>query len=108
MPADACTLPTAEQPFRLAEFAGLFAEPLSAIERPDRTQPRLEIDADAMNRARDLAAREGECCAFFTCDFHPTTDGKVWMQVGVPAERSGVLDGIAAQAAEAAGLGAAR
>ena len=37
-PVDACTLPTAEQPLRVAEWDGLFAESLRAVERPDATR----------------------------------------------------------------------
>ncbi|MFI6744088.1 hypothetical protein ACIBI9_65455 [Nonomuraea sp. NPDC050451] len=33
----ACTLPTAEQPLREAEFDALFAEAVRQIERPERT-----------------------------------------------------------------------
>lgn len=104
VPVDACTLPTAEQPFRVAEFTALFAESLRGIERPAGAQLRLVIDAAAEERARDLAVRESSCCSFFTFDFERAADGQVWMQVGVPAERVSVLDGLAAQAAAASGV----
>ncbi|MEV4838269.1 hypothetical protein AB0K05_27425 [Nonomuraea sp. NPDC049486] len=35
----ACTLPTAEQPLRVAEFDALFADAVRAVARPDRTAP---------------------------------------------------------------------
>lgn len=101
VPVQACTLPTAEQPLRVAEFDSLFAGSLQRIERPERSELLLTIDATAADRARDLAARESDCCSFFTFAFESDVDGSVTMRVGVPSERTAVLDGLAAQAAAA-------
>lgn len=101
VPADACTLPTAEQPLRVAEFYDLFAGSLRAVDRVSPTRLRLRIDAMAEDRARDLAQRENTCCSFFTFGFTPAAEGAVWMDIGVTAERAGVLDDLAAQAARA-------
>jgi thioredoxin len=101
VPGDACTLPTAEQPARLAEFDGLFRS-VRDIERPGATRLRLVLGetGGVAEQARDLAARESSCCSFF--DFTVTTaDTAVVIDVQVPLERAGVLDGIAAQAAAA-------
>jgi hypothetical protein len=105
-PLDGCTLPTAEQPLREAEFDALFATALRSVERPATTWLRLNLDAGAAveTRARDLTARESSCCSFF--DFRLTAaDGGLTLDVRVPQARTEVLDGLArrAEAARAAG-----
>ncbi|SDU76546.1 thioredoxin [Jiangella alkaliphila] len=102
VPDDACTLPTAERPFRLDEFADLFATSLHGLERPTATRLVFSLDEAAEGRARDLAARESSCCSFFTFTFRAPVDGTVQLQVDVPAERGSVLDGLAHQATTAA------
>ncbi|MFI6866213.1 hypothetical protein [Nocardia sp. NPDC050406] len=97
---DACTLPTAQQPLRLAEFHDLFATALRDIDRRSATHLRLTVDPAAETTARDLAARESSCCSFFSFTFTPAPDG-LHMDVVVPPERSDVLDGLTAQATEA-------
>src|SRR3954453_2310032 len=66
VPADACTLPTADRPGRLAEFEGLFAS-LRGLRREEPGWLRLRLDGgeDIEAQARDLTAREAECCTFF-------------------------------------------
>lgn len=101
VPRDACTLPTAERPFRLAEFDELLRR-LRAIDRVAPTWLRLVLaGSDGLaEQARELAARETSCCMFFR--FAVTTAGAdVVIDVQVPPERVAVLDGIAAQAAAA-------
>ncbi len=95
---DACTLPTAQQPLRAAEFDTLFTAALRGVERPTPTRLRLEIDAPAEQRARELAARESDCCGFFTFTFTPAGPQSVWMDIGVPSTRTDVLDGLALRA----------
>ncbi|MBB5788847.1 hypothetical protein [Jiangella mangrovi] len=102
VPEDACTLPTAERPLRLDEFAGLFARSLRGLDRPAPTRLLLDLDAAAEEQARDLTARENSCCSFFTFAFEHAADGIVRLRVDVPAGRSTVLDGLARQAASAA------
>src|SRR5882724_6146103 len=63
--ADACTLPTMEQPLRVAEFGRLFSEAVRAVQRVTPTQLRLELVATAKATAQDLVARETDCCSFF-------------------------------------------
>ncbi|MFD0363338.1 hypothetical protein ACFQZZ_17980 [Nocardia sp. GCM10030253] len=98
---DACTLPTAEQPLRVAEFADLFAAALRHIERPSPIRLRLELAATAEATARDLAARETDCCGFFAFIVEPTGQDSVHMTIEVPFARVEVLDGLAAQASAA-------
>jgi hypothetical protein len=92
----ACTLPTAEQPLRVAEFAQLFAAAARTIVRASPTSLHLVLDGDA-TAARELAARETECCSFFTFTFHPASDeasAGLELTVAVPATHVGVLDGL--------------
>ncbi|MFX0577524.1 hypothetical protein [Nocardia nepalensis] len=99
---DACTLPTEQQPLRVAEFATLFATALRKIERPAPTLLRLELDAAAEATAQHLVAREASCCAFFAFTFTPAGPRATYLNIEVPAAHIAVLDGLAAQAAAAA------
>ncbi len=95
---DACTLPTAERPFRLAEFATLFAGHLTDTTwADDRLRLSLSGGAGLHERVADLTARENACCSFF--DFGLSgTDDTVVLEVGVPPERREILDSLAALA----------
>lgn len=98
VPADACTLPTADRPTRLAEFEGLFAA-LRGLRRaePGWLRLRLNDDPGVEEQARDLTAREAECCSFF--DFSVYREAReVVVDVRVPPARVVVLDGLTAQA----------
>ncbi|MEJ3653177.1 hypothetical protein WEH80_09345 [Actinomycetes bacterium KLBMP 9759] len=100
-PAETCTLPTAEQPTRIAEFDQLFAS-LHEAERETPGWLRLRLDGgdDVEELARDLTAREASCCSFF--DFTVGRDAdEVVLDVRVPDDRAAVLDGMAAQAESA-------
>ncbi|MGH3446730.1 MAG: thioredoxin family protein [Nocardioidaceae bacterium] len=96
--ADACTLPTVEQPLRIAEFGRLFAEALQEVQRLSPTRLRLQLDTAAEATAKDLAERETDCCSFFTFSLSHPSRGAVSMDVEVPAGRQDVLDGLATQA----------
>jgi hypothetical protein len=87
-----CTLPSADRPLRLAEFAELFRTAAHAVDRESPTRLRLRLDDDpaVASAARDLAAREAACCAFFTFTFG---DGGQ-LTVDVPAAQAMVLDGL--------------
>ena len=92
---DACTLPTAERPLRVAEFDDLFA----FVVRAERRQPqRLDVVLRRIVEApaRDLARRESECCSFFTFEFESVGDDVV-MHIGVPPEHVEVLDALEAR-----------
>ena len=101
VPVEACTLPTADQPLRLAEFEELFASGLHGAERLESTWLRLRLSngPGVEERARDLAAREKKCCDFFDFAVHRAGHETV-LDVRVPAAHAVVLDG-AQQAAEA-------
>ncbi|WP_067536772.1 hypothetical protein [Nocardia crassostreae] len=95
---EACTLPTAQQPLRVAEFDALFRSAVRRVERVSPTCLRLELDAAVEAEARELAARESACCSFFTFGFATAGPALVWMDIEVPAARVDVLDGLAARA----------
>ncbi|MEV4895576.1 hypothetical protein AB0K48_40005, partial [Nonomuraea sp. NPDC055795] len=100
----ACTLTTAEQPLRVAEFDALFTDAVRALQRPDRTRLRLElaVSPEHAARAAELSARENGCCSFFTFTL-TIADGRLALEVAVPEERAEVLDALQARAGSAAG-----
>jgi hypothetical protein len=95
---EACTLPTAQRPLRLAEFEELFATALRAQERLSPTWLRWRLDPAAEPFARDLTARESECCSFFTFRF-TSAGGALHLDVRVPQAQVAVLDALAGRAA---------
>ncbi|WP_326642508.1 hypothetical protein OIE67_20060 [Nonomuraea fuscirosea] len=99
----ACTLPTAEQPLRVAEFDALFTEAVQAVQRPEPTRLRLELvfSPEHAARAAELAARENGCCSFFTFTL-TIADGSLALEVTVPAEHIEVLDALSERAGAAA------
>jgi hypothetical protein len=58
----------------------------------------LVIGRDAEAGARDLAARESDCCSFFSFEFETAGDDVV-MHIGVPPAQVEVLDAIEAHVA---------
>jgi hypothetical protein len=101
---DACTLPTAERPLRRAEFDDLFAATVD-IQRPSERHLRVAVtgDGDLAAQVRDLAARETDCCSFFTFTVTPASPGRVVLDIEVPAGHVDVLDALAARASALAG-----
>jgi hypothetical protein len=97
VPADSCTLPTEGQAARLAAFEDLFRTAVTGIERPAPTRLRLNLAPAAAATAADLAVREADCCGFFTFSL-AIGAGRLDMDITVSEPRTGVLDGIAAQA----------
>jgi len=98
MDTDACTLPTAERPLRLAEFRSLFEEHLTGVSwMAGRLRLSLSGPAGLRERCADLTARESECCSFF--DFSLTgPDNALELEVSAPTERRDILAGLAALA----------
>ncbi|GIG66774.1 hypothetical protein [Phytomonospora endophytica] len=96
---DACTLPTAERPARLAEFDGLFAAHLTAtaLDAPTRARITLSGDTGLPARVGELAARESSCCSFLTFTVTPTSTGAD-LDIEVPGAHSGVLAALVARA----------
>ncbi|GAA1393146.1 hypothetical protein ACFQZ4_37280 [Catellatospora coxensis] len=97
----ACTLPTAQQPLRLAEFDALFTTAVRAAERISATHLRLTLTGgpDLEPTVRDLAARESDCCSFFTFAITVTgAPGHVTLDVEVPPAHTDVLAALADRA----------
>lgn len=92
----ACTLPTVEQPLRLAEFDEFFRTAVQRADRPRTTTLELVISPESEASARDLADRETSCCSFFHFDFHPAADDLV-ISIGVPKDHVDVLDALQAR-----------
>ncbi|TYB62338.1 hypothetical protein FXF51_26965 [Nonomuraea sp. PA05] len=103
----ACTLPTAEQPLRVAEFDALFAEAVQSVARPELRRLSLELvfGPAAAARAAELAARENGCCSFFTFTL-TIAGGSLALEVAVPPEHLAVLDALQARAGAAAAAAA--
>lgn len=95
----ACTLPTADQPLRRAEFDDLFAADVLSVNQVSPLQVRLELrpDAEVAARAASLAAKETGCCSFFTFGL-TITDGTVSMTVSTAQEHRTVLAALGARA----------
>jgi hypothetical protein len=100
MSTEACTLPTADRPTRLAEFDDLFAESAREVSR-DGAGVRILLAGTAGLRERvlDLTRRETECCSFFTFVLERQDDDLI-LDVTVPAERRDILDALADRAQE--------
>lgn len=94
---ETCTLPTVEQPLRVAEFDEFFTSDARAVRRVSATRLDFVIAAVAEQTGRDLAARESGCCSFFTFEFMSTEDSVV-MSVQVPASQVPVLDALQSRA----------
>lgn len=99
LPADACTLPTAEQPLREREFDDLFAGALRSVTRISPTTVRMGLTPEprVAARAADLAARETGCCSFFTFAL-VATGGELNLDITVPPGRQALLEALAARA----------
>ena len=61
--------------------------------RPAQTRLRLALDPAVESLARDLAARESQCCAFFTFTF-TTTGDELYLDIDVPSAQIAVLDAL--------------
>jgi hypothetical protein len=97
---DACTLPTAERPLRLAEFDDLFATAVRRVERHG-SDVRMHLTGDdgLTERVRDLTERQTSCCSFFTFAI-AGTDQDLTLDISVPPARQEILDALAERASE--------
>ena len=100
MATDACTMPTVDRPFRLAEFDTLFSESVRSVEC-DEGSLRLRLAGSAAlgDTVRDLARRESICCSFFTFAV-AGSDEDLTLDVSVPVERRDILKALADRAIE--------
>ena len=107
-PPEVCTLPSSEQPLRIAEFDELFEASLQEMARPSPTTLRLMfVGAHGLaDRVQDLTDRESACCSFFAFTLTMQADPRPEVQrlsldVAVPKERADVLSAVAQRAAAA-------
>lgn len=97
---DACTLPTAERPLRLAEFDQFFRDAVRGADRLSAQHLRLHLDGaeQVEETARDLTARESSCCSFFTFDIARPDSNSLTLDIRTPAAHVNVLDALAKRA----------
>jgi hypothetical protein len=98
---DACTLPSSEQPLRVAAFDSLFTTSLRAVYRIGPDALRLSFDPEAEATLVDLVARESECCSFFAFRLSRDDDA-LHLDTRVPQVHVAILDALAARAADLA------
>jgi hypothetical protein len=107
----ACTLPTADQPLRVAEFDTLFSEHLQRVDSAGPLKSVLVFDGvpGMVERIENLSARESSCCSFFQFTTRPE-GAAVVLEVSVPEPYADVLTGlrVRAEAAVAFHCGAHR
>jgi len=100
MTTDACTMPTADRPLRLAEFDALFTTSARRVTRDAKgVRIHLEGDSTLRERVRDLAERETACCSFFTFAIEGPSNAVV-LDISVPINRREILDALADRAEE--------
>lgn len=104
--AEACTLPTIEQPVRRAEFDDLFAHDVVSVHLVSPRELRLELrpEPETAARAAGLAAKETGCCSFFTFEL-TMTEGRVSLKVSTAAAHESVLEALRARAEARVGAG---
>lgn len=90
---ESCSLPTVEQPLRVAEFDRLFTESVVRWTRVSARSADLVLTAAAEPTARDLADREASCCSFFTFEFG-CAGADVVLRISVPPAQIKVLDAL--------------
>jgi DNA-binding transcriptional MerR regulator len=79
-----CTLAAGDADTRIREWQSLLERVESRESSPDGLALRLPLDAELLASLAALAAREVECCSFFT--FTMTVDSKAaWLQISAPA-----------------------
>jgi hypothetical protein len=106
VPVDACTLPTAEQPLRVAAFDDLFATSLREVRRDVTSGPgaRLVLAGDSTlpTRVGELVKAESSCCSFFEFDVEhleedPSGATVLALDIRVPEAHRDVLEGLLAR-----------
>ncbi len=98
----ACSLPMAERPSRVAEFDELFSSAVLRRGRPEPGRLELELDptADVAASTAVLVVRETGCGSFFAFIL-TARDGRLMLEVAVPPTHVTILDGLEARAATA-------
>jgi hypothetical protein len=109
-PSTPGTLPTSEQPLRVAEWDRLFAASLHTVEYARDTVGRARLvlsgDDGLAGHVQQLADAETACCSFFTftvtsLDARPVGGTVVALDIDVPPNRFTVLAALVARAERA-------
>lgn len=89
----ACTLTPDAAGERIEEWRRFLARSITAAERIDDRQLRLQLDAatSVLEEVVDLCQREKACCSFFAFSIELEADSS-WLTVQVPPEASSFLD----------------
>ncbi|MCY0937559.1 hypothetical protein [Streptomyces sp. H34-S4] len=97
-----CTLPTKEQPLRVAEWDVMFSGRLASQSRPEPLRLRLDLvgGVGVEERVRDLVERESGCCSFFTFTTTPGAE-MIGLDIAVDPTHEAVLDALADRTAAA-------
>ena len=111
VPLEACTLPAAEQPLRVAAFDEVFRTSLRDVQRSGSQKARLVFEGDdgLTTRLQELVTAEAACCSFFSftltssdADASSAADDRVVvLDVEVPAAHTDVLDALVTRADQA-------
>jgi hypothetical protein len=88
-----CTLPTAEQPLRVAAFDELFATAVTERVESGRLSVRLEASPEVAAAAARLAVEETGCCSFFTFAL-TAAGGRLTLDITVGPAHTDVLDAL--------------
>src|SRR4249919_165930 len=95
---DTCTLPTVEQPLRVAEFDAVFESYVVRVDKVSPTKVRMILAGpdDLIDQVQDLADRETACCSFFKFALSRSRGDQpgqrlVHLDIEVPTARSDAL-----------------
>lgn len=97
--SSACTLPTAEQPLRIAEFDAFFAQDALAVIRHSAELLSIAVRPEAAGRAAMLAVKETGCCSFFTFELK-ASGGEVILSVSADPAHAEILAALGDRAAD--------
>jgi len=89
-PAIACTLAAEAMPARLDEWNTVFDRVEAREHTADGIRLRFPCDAALLGTLGDLAAREVECCSFFTFTL-TIAPAAAWFAVSAPPEARGLV-----------------
>jgi len=99
---DACTLPSVDQPVRVAEFDAVVAAYVRQVEEVSPTRVRMTLTGpdELAEQIQDLADRETACCSFFTFTLRnqPELTSVLHLDIEVPAAYTDVLTALANRA----------
>jgi DNA-binding transcriptional MerR regulator len=93
----ACTLSAGGQADRLAEWAELLASASGTADADGGADVTFLADPDLAGRVAALAAREKECCAFFTFTLDMTAVGSMILHIRAPQRAEPLVAGLLGQ-----------